>query len=80
MISRMFGEDVDKALMAHPTIEHPASVFMSNLLGGINLQEGTSIKDQNEEVLREGSPRKLQSRKCSLLEYQLLKETQNYIA
>lgn len=69
MISKMFGEDVDRFLKMHPTIEHPASVFMSNLLNGINLKDGASIKDQNEEVLREGSPRKLQSRKCSLVEY-----------
>jgi len=48
----MFGEDVDKTLKAHPTIEHPSKVFMSNLLGGIQMKEGTSLKNKRDEIIK----------------------------
>ena len=80
MIQKMFGEDVDKTLKAHPTIEHPAKVFMSNLLGGIEMKEGTCLKNKRDEIIKEGSPRKTVSSKKSLLEYHIIKETHNLIA
>ena len=80
MIQKMFGEDVYKTLKAHPTIEHPAKVFMSNLLGGIEMKEGTCLKNKRDEIIKEGSPRKNVSSKKSLLEYHIIKETHNLIA
>jgi hypothetical protein len=68
MIAKMFGEDVDRTLKAHPTIEHPSKVFMSNLIGGIELREGTTLKDKHDDVIA-ASPRKNISSKKTLHEY-----------
>lgn len=68
MVKKLWDEDTDKVLGAHATIEHPSRVFMSSLINGLEMSEGTVLKAK-DEVVKQGSTRPSYSRKLSMSDY-----------
>ena len=68
VLKKIWGEETDKVLGNHPTIEHPSRVFMSSLINGLELSSGTLLKAK-DEVIRQGSSRPVFSRKLSMSDY-----------
>jgi len=73
-VEHTFGEDTSK-LLNHPTIVHPARLFMGNMAKSISPRQGALVRDHTNKVISIGKPRPTMSRNLSISEYHKIRDS-----